>query len=151
MFLRFADGRPFATGVAGYNSNSGLEPASRIILQVEVAELGEDEGVTVTAIVDTGAPYMVCDTELAKQIGLQPDADDTDTIRIRGVLVDGGLHRVRLSFLADEGDDLTIEATVFVPQRTEGPAFLGMTNCLESIHWAVDPFNESFYFGAYSE
>lgn len=145
MFLRFADGRPFATGTAHYISNLASEASSRIALEVEI------EGQQTTARVDTAAPYMICEAELVNQLGLGA-AEDTVTVRIHGVPVEGGLHRVYLSVLADEGEDLTIDATLFVPLKPYTyPSFLGLTNCLESIYFAVDPFEETFYFGERSE
>jgi hypothetical protein len=51
-----------------------------------------------------------------------------------------------------EGDDLEIPATVFVPTIPPGetwlhPNFLGLTGLLDRIRFAVDPAENTFYFG----
>ena len=54
--------------------------------------------------------------------------------------------------MADEGSDLEIETTAFVPVLDESeiwelPMFLGMQGCLERVRFAIDPTKERFYFG----
>ncbi len=144
MLLSFADGEPFATGAVGYSSHLGTGTWSRIIVEVRL------EGVRTletTAMLDTAAPYMICRRDLAEFLGLEYSREgDTDKINIRGATVEGSLHRVPLSFLAEQGEDLTIEASVFVPRYVELPhSFIGLTSCLESIYFAVDPLNEVFF------
>lgn len=145
--LSFATGEPFASGAAGYSSNPGIGTWSRIMISIRIEGTRTLE---TTAMVDTAAPYMVCRRDVADSVGLKySEFGETDEINIRGVTVEGSLHRVPLSFLAEQGDDLTIEASVFVPRYIELPhSFIGLTSCLESVFFAVDPFQEMFYFGA---
>jgi hypothetical protein len=69
------------------------------------------------------------------------------------VLVHGRLYRLNLTLLADEGEDLTIQTTAFVPEPDEAegwgdmPCILGLYGCLERLRFAVDPHTEPFYFG----
>jgi hypothetical protein len=149
VLLNFASGAPFATGATPYNSFTAGEAYSRIILQVEIQA---QRTVRTRAIVDTAAPYMICRRDIASYLGLEHDSSgEVDTVNIRGMTVEGSLHRTYVSFLAEEGDDVTIETTVFVPQIFELPhSFLGLTSCLESIYFAIDPLNEVFYFGPQS-
>lgn len=149
MLLSFTDGAPFATGATPYSfapAEDDITP--RILLQVEF------EGVLSTAVVDTGAPYVVCSPAIARVLGLeQSDALEQLTIQIRGVRVSGNLYRMTLSFLAEEGETLDVDATAFVPDPQSSmewgnfPSFVGLTGCLERMRFAVDPTTETFFFG----
>jgi hypothetical protein len=147
--MYFANGAPFATGAVPYNSYASGDPYSRIFLQVRIRAR---EAMMTKAIVDTAAPYLICRRDVASVLGLEyDDSGDVDTVNIGGTAVRGSLHRTEVSFLAERGDDLTIECSVFVPERFEVPqTFLGLTSCLESIFFAIDPLNEVFYFGPQS-
>ncbi len=110
--LAFSDGESFATGLTDYNYRPATEQElmPRIMLQVMI------EGLKATTVMDTAAPYMVCAPAIASSINLDPAAALT-TIRllVRGVLLSGRLYRLPITFLARQGDDLTIDATAFVP------------------------------------
>ena len=148
--LTFLDGSPFATGAIHYFYRPAheWEPTSRIIVPVEI------EGVAVMAVVDTGAPYVVCPPQIAAQAGLQPTQDQmTVSLGWHGDHT-GFLFRRYLRFRADEGDDTIIEATIFVPDGQSAaawdagrrPFILGMGGCLERMRFALDPGQDIFYF-----
>ncbi len=150
-FLAFTDGEPFATGFIEYNyqpaTEHELEP--RIMFQVAI------ENRRVTAILDTGAPYVVCNPSLTRELGLLPVLALTQMrLLIRGVSVTGRLYRLNLTFLATQGNDLTVETTAFVPdpewEERWGnlPSFIGLNGCLERMRFAVDPGSDTFYFGS---
>src|SRR5215467_12906582 len=152
MLLRFSDGEVFATGAQPYLSRSirAADPSNRIIVEVEIG------GLRTSAVIDTGAPYVVLDPSLAQVLGVNLRTALFSTIlSIRGHRVQGSLHRMNLTFLADEGEEITVEATVFIPQVDTGswalPSFIGWTGCLERLRFAVDPLDETFYFGAVTE
>jgi hypothetical protein len=147
MTLLFDDsGDCFASGASGYRLTGGSQP-THLTIEVLVA------GILAEAIVDTGAPYLICSPSLAERLRLDVgDALDYFEILIRGSLVKGGLHRVELTFLAYEGNGLSIEATAFVPDLTQNfgaahPSFIGYLGCLERVRLAIDPSKETFYFG----
>jgi hypothetical protein len=143
------NGEPFATGAIAYRIPQQGTDAARITIALEIEEHLTE------AIIDTAAPYVVCSPSLAKLLNLNPaNAISTDRMLIRGYWLRGGLHRVNLSLLPDIGEALSIEAPAFVPdpnqEFTEGflpRSFLGLTQCLESICFAIDPHREFFYFG----
>jgi hypothetical protein len=150
MLPIFPDGRPFMTGAANYL----YEPATsddttpRLLLQVLI------EGKLTTAILDTGAPYVICAPTIARRIGLDPDtALERKVIIIRGSWVGGYIYRLHVELPASEGDALLVEATAFVPdpEWEEGwgdlPSFLGLSGYLERLRFAVDPGTDTFYFG----
>ena len=120
ILLRFATGEPFASGAVGYNSDPGVGNWSRIMVGIRIE--GVNTTLETTAMVDTAAPYMVCQRELAEVLGFEySEAGAIEEVNIRGVSVEGSLHRVPLSFLAEEGNDLTIEVSMFVPRYVELP------------------------------
>lgn len=151
MSLNFADGTPFATGVVGYDSRPATvrETASRIFLQVEI------EGEMTEAALDTGGVYFICNPSIANHLGLDVrDALEEKIVNIRGSSVVGNLHRVNITFFADEGQGVEVDVTAFIPNDTreerwaELPCFLGWQGCLERLRFAVDPTKEQFYFGS---
>lgn len=148
--LSFADGEPFATGAMDYLYQPATfgEDTLRILLAVEI------ESIPTVAMVDTGAPYVVCAPRLVRQIPLDTtSALERKTILIRGSWVSGYLYRLAVRFLAETGDSLAVDATVFLPdlewEETWGhlPSFIGWGGCLERMRFAVDPGSDTFYFG----
>ena len=149
MLLQFENGETFATGSTPYLYHPGSEYEStpRIILSVRL------ERIDTPAFVDTGGIYVLCSPEVAQAIPLrQGEGIPTGNLRTaRGNFI-GELHRVPLTLLPLEGEKLTIEATVFVPQADLGwpeglPCILGMSGCLERLRFAIDPSTDTFYFG----
>lgn len=52
--------------------------------------------------------------------------------------------------LAQEGHGIEIDATVFVPDTDSWgkfPSFLGLSDCLDRLCFAIDSSTQSFYFG----
>ena len=138
MDLNFPGSTPYAyTG----------DPAGKLTVQVEI------EGFRTTAVVDTAAPYMICDPEIAEQLDFSARASiGSQTLSTRFGHVTGNLYRATITLLATSGRSIELEATVFVPQPdqwAENPSFLGFHGCLERIRLAIDPGASLFYFGPY--
>lgn len=150
MLLSFPNRELFATGAVAYDYSAipGSDNSARVLLHVKIA------GLLTAAIVDTGAPYFICAPDVARLIGFAPAAAlGKCAILIRGYRVKGSLHRAELTLLASAGESLIVEIIAFVPTPDEPfnfPSFLGFTGCLEWIRFAIDPFNQTFYFGAHS-
>ena len=97
----------------------------------------------------------MCHPGLATQLHLEPTEaiSGPRTLLFRGVLVQGRLYRLTLTLRAQAGDDLTVQATAFVPEPQEEeswgelPSILGFYGCLERVRFAVDPRTETFFFG----
>ena len=83
------------------------------------------------------------------QLGYIPSA----RLSIRGISYIGKLVRVKIGLRAERGgDDLDVDATVFVPKLRPGvvwphPNFIGLDGFLNRIRFAVDPSENTFYFG----
>jgi hypothetical protein len=139
-------GERFATGAVDY-SVTGQNAMTRLNLEVIV------EGRRTTAIVDTGASYVIFSPELAEEAGIDPAAALVEAaLLIRGNRILGGLHRVTLELPAVIGNNLALEVTAFIPDAARNfgqthPSFLGLFGCLESIRFAVDPHTQMFFFG----
>ena len=153
MLLSLFNQELFATSAAPYDYHdiSGGDNSARLILNVEV------QGQRTQAILDIGAPFLICSPSLAKGLDLDPqEALSRHRILIRGSTVRGSLHRVTLVLIAAVGEVLALEATAFVPDPDESlapdsfPSFLGFHCCLERVRFAVDPLSSTFYFGACS-
>ena len=140
----------FATGVTYYKDDyPGEEGRSLIVLAVAV-----EKSLTIEAVVDTGSEWCILDPQIAAQVGTFAETAyaPSKTIGIRGVEVDGRLHRMRISLWDEyEGNDLEVEATVFIPDPRQVkewnlPNFIGLNGFLERIRFAVDPAENAFYF-----
>ncbi len=72
------------------------------------------------------------------------------TFRVRTAYgpLEGELYLHRIKLLAEIGDSLDIDATVFVPPGWQGPCFLGYAGVLERIHFAIHPGTNQFRFGS---
>jgi|SRR3990172_6510638 len=150
---RLGDGRAkrtvlpsdFAIGASTFADTApGTQYEARIFVPVRLGGLDVD----LTAMVDTAAPWCVLEGALAAVFA------DRDAILVpRQVLSSrlgdytGDLCRASITLLADEGDSLTVEATVFVCPDWSGPNVIGYNALLERIRFAVDPSLNTFYFG----
>lgn len=122
------------------------ETTNRLILEVAV------EDIVTEAVLDTGAPYPVIAPRIARRAGLDMVTPlEREVMLIRGIRMEGGIIRLNMTLPADIGDDLTVDATAFIPDREEYwgnfPSFIGQIGFLERIRYAVDPATDTFYFG----
>ena len=101
------------------------------------------------AILDTGAEWSVLKTEIADELGLFGAEGESITLSTRFGIIAGALVQTPVTFLADDGDSLRVGATVFVSADWPNKAgtFLGYSGLLERVRFAVDPRNNSLFFG----
>ena len=155
MLLQFSDGTAFATGATPftYRPVKSEEKYPRILVQVAVDDL------ETSAFVDTGGVFLFCSQDVGDSLQLKPeDALSVENLRWRDSSIAGTLHRVELILHAESGVSLPIEVTAFVPRLkpdeewvSEFPLILGMHGCLEFLRFAVDPSDDTFYFGEIGE
>jgi hypothetical protein len=149
MPLFFADGRAFVTGSQShvFYAPTPAEPKARLVLRVTI------EGLTTQAMVDTGGLYLFCMPSVARALHLDAaQALGAQTILFRDERVQGTLHRLTCTLLAEEGEDMQLDVTAFVPDASyeampELPSILGLHGCLERARFAFDPATDTFYFG----
>ena len=147
--LFFENRERFATGALTYDDGQPESATdARIMIQVQI------EGQPVGAMVDTGAPWVVLDPELAEALQIEVSgAVELARLQIRGIRYDGHLHRLPVNLLAERGESHRVEATIFVPALPPGevwgnkPNFIGLLGLLDRIRYAIDPSTNTFYFG----
>jgi hypothetical protein len=99
------------------------------------------------ALLDTAAEWCVLPADLARTWveDLTPDPL-VSPLQTRFGLLYGRLERMSLSFLAEEGRDLDIDATFFLSQDWIGPVVIGWRGCLERMNLALITNEDAFYF-----
>lgn len=105
--------------------------------------------VAVRAMIDTGAPWCIVPPPFG------PEASESDPVhdhRVRGDLLPGRLTRGRLTLVADDGADLDLEVTFFVPgpeyrQDWSYPFFVGL-QALQGLRIGIDAPRSLLHFGA---
>ena len=147
--LQLAD-EVYSTGRAAFfdshPTHSG--PTARIYIQVAIQGLE----FPFLALLDTGASWSVVDREIAEAAGLLDAEGDDIKVSHRFGTTSGKLVKATMELLAEEGDSLTVQATVFVPDENLPPPvnFIGYSGFLESIRLGLDPQKNDVYFGGYS-
>lgn len=107
----------------------------------------EFDGVRVLAMLDTGAQWSVLNAELADNLELFERDGEPVTISSRMGTVGGRLVRARTTLVADDGDSVEVDSTVFVLRDWPAGNFIGYSGLLERIRFAVDPHENAFIFG----
>ena len=100
---------------------------------------------------DTGANWSVVGGETAQEFAQHPIECPGIELRTGYGKIRGDLVRSRITLIADEGGDLSIETTIFVSEDWPGPVVLGFRGFLEKLRIALDPGvrpgEQAFYFG----
>jgi hypothetical protein len=143
--LRRPNGAEFTTGRSRYSDHTPAseEPTAKIFVKIKVGALVGP----ILAQLDTGAAWSILNTEVAEAMSLLGGAGEPTRVRTSRGPVDGRLERTSLEIVADEGDALSVEATVLVSPDWQGDNFLGYAGLLQNIRFAVDPSDNSFHFG----
>ena len=152
MMLYFPDGRSFVTGATPYLDQHPVDyNTPRIVVKIWVGQI------QIETVVDTGGVYFICDPEILNlgdfDLG---DSLGVQMLKIRGYDIMGDLYRIMITLVAEQGKNLDLEVTAFVPhfvpeRRWPFPSFLGLQGCLEFLRFAVDPMANTFYFGALAD
>lgn len=144
--LLLPSGEPFATGVSSYLDArpEHREPLPRIYLEFQPG--GADR--SFVALLDTGGHYCILQPDVAAQV----EDHLTDRLTPAGLhtahgTIRGELYRHRITLLAQRGESLEIDATIFVSSDWRGPNILGYTGALDRIRFAIDPGGNWAYFG----
>ena len=144
----------FTQGRLTYSDHFGNDDSNaRIVISIIFGER-----TSISAIVDTGAPWcIISPEEFVATDGRFIEEIGATSLWVRGTLYSGILCRVPMR-VPDEGygTDVTLQATVFIPTLKPGevwlhPNFLGLSGFLGRLRFAVDPEENAFYFGAMEE
>jgi hypothetical protein len=145
--LLTASGEPFATGAANFlDAHPDVrDPLPRIYVEI----LPEGAETSFLALLDTGGHYCILNRSVAEEI------EDRLALKIGMAelqtaygLMRGELYLHRITLLAEQGEPLAFEATVFVSSDWQGPCFLGYTGALDRICLATHPGDNRIYFGS---
>ena len=144
------DDSPFTTGRAKYLDTLPTRPGeARVYVRLAVDGMPEP----FLAMLDTGAEFSVLAREIAEAVGLDAADGHEITMSHRGGAgsTPGRLVRTAVTVLADDGEDLIVDATVFVPvgEWPQGRSFIGYSGFLEGIRLGLDPQVNDIYFGGY--
>lgn len=133
----------FASGRASYYDEDVSRPSETARVHVRI----DLEGVSVFALLDTGSSWSIVNTELADELGLfDREGQDLDVSSRIGTFA-GKLVRAKTTLMAEDGESVEIESTVFISREWPAGNFIGYAGLLERVRFAVDPGTNSFYFG----
>ena len=140
------DGATFTTGLSRFADEADWSPQStaKIFVKIEPESLGA----VILAQLDTGAAWSMLDGELAEELSLLDGEGESLTISTRLGPFTGQLQRMRICIVADEGESLDVDATMWVCRNWKG-TFLGYSGLLERIRFAIDPGRNAFHFGSF--
>lgn len=141
--LHWTGGSVFASGRSRYLDKDPGHPSETASVHVQV----EFDGVGALAMLDTGAAWSVLNADLADSLELFDRDGVPETISSRIGTVQGKLVRAMTTLVADEGDSVEVDSTVFVSREWPAGNFIGYTGFLERIRFAIDPQNNAFIFG----
>jgi hypothetical protein len=141
--LRDLEGNSFASGCAAFADTDLTESSPKIYVRVSFENLPAP----VLAQLDTGAAWSVLNVEIARRTGVLDAEGEPLALSARTGKVLGKLVRVLVSLVADAGESLELDATFFVSPNWRHGTFLGYSGLLERIRFAVDPYQNLFYFG----
>ena len=138
-----SDGSAFTSGKSTYLDKDPARRSETARIHVRV----EFEGVAVLALLDTGAPWSILNAELANALELFNREGEAKSIGTRLGTVHGKLVRATATLVAEEGESVEMESTVFVSEDWLEGNFIGYSGLLERIRFAIDPDTNSFVFG----
>ena len=141
------DGEEFASGVSTYleedPSLNSPEPSVHVRISVQ-----GDVPIEALARLDPATPWVVLNSELNRRLRLPEDSLDIVELRTAIGLKRDFLERFPITLQAEQGDNLEVDATLFICDDWPGANFLGYRGFVQRIRFAVDPFNRKFYFGS---
>lgn len=145
MLRLSSDGTVFAIGRTRFLDEDPVdsEKSPKVYVKIEPGNLGSP----ILAQLDTGAAWSILDSQIAEEMTLFHGQGQPTSLSTRFGVIDGYLERTNITILADEGESVEVEATVFVSRQWSGGSFLGYAGLLERVRFAVDPQQNFFYFG----
>ncbi len=139
-------GEPFSTGASNYLDTHPEFPGDRPRIYVKFRPDGADAWFL--ALLDTGAHFCILNRSVASLVEdrLTDHLGQTSFQTAHGSLR-GDLYLLRVTLVAEMGEDLGIDAVVFVVPEWEGPCFIGYSGMMDRMRSAFDPHDNSFHFG----
>lgn len=121
------------------------EAEPRIYVKIQPAGLD----VSFWTLLDTGGHFCLLNETVASLLGDQLIGEvGTFFVRTAYGPIEGPMYRHPVALVAEVGESLDIDATVFVPPGWQGPCILGYAGVLERVRFAVDPSTNEFCFSS---
>ena len=140
------NGIPFTTGRATYRDLDPENTSRQNAIYVQLV-LPIHTGISVYALVDTGTPYCIFEAEVVEALGLSFDNGESITLNTAYGSFRGTIQRLTIRLVAEQGDSLDVDASVFITGEWGYGNFVGYSGFLERFRFAVDAATNSFYFG----
>ncbi len=142
------NGETFTEGVAPYYEQEDTsQPADKTAIYVHVVLDSAGQRFRTLAILDTGTPWCIFNTEINDALGLSSMSVGRPLLTPYGKKT-GSLERLPIMIAAKRGQSLELQATAFVCDDWSHGNFLGYSGLLQRFRFAIDPSSLSFYFGA---
>ena len=146
--LLLGSDEPFATGASEYLDYLPGSPEPHPRVYVQFRPEGVSPELSFLALVDTGAHYCILNKGVADLIRDRlTESVGEMTLRTAHGPVRGSLYTYRIQLIAETGDDLSFECTLFISPDWRASNFLGYVGALERLRFAVDAPKNRFYFG----
>src|SRR5262245_19308170 len=129
---------PFTTGQATYRDFDPESPSRKRKLYVRII-LPDSSGASLYALIDTGTPYCIFNTAVVETLRIAFDEGEKIILRTAYGPFEGTVQRMMIRLIAEQGESLNIDASVFVAADWQLGNFLGYTGFLERFRFAVDP------------
>ncbi len=136
----------FPSGVSTYFEEYPFLKSAQTYIHISIVLEGQVQ-IPAFARLDPATPWVVLNSELNEQIGLRATPAEIELHTLAG-LMKGRLERFPIRLMAEQGDSLEIESTLFVCDDWRRGNFLGYSGFIERIQFAVDPVPKKFYFGS---
>ncbi len=143
------NGEVFTSGVATYSDDDPSLNSKQTSVHVRIY-LPEIRQKFLYAKIDPATSWVILNSDINEQLGLRAYSNDI-TLQTAAGKMRGCLERWPITLIADKGDALKIDATLFVCNEWTRGNFLGYSGFLERIRFAVDPHYRKFYFGQISQ
>jgi predicted aspartyl protease len=133
----------FASGMTEYlHEGPGFDMDPKLWISFEI------DGTQVSALLDTGAPCLTIQTQVAETLGLfdYPLVEEA-TLTSRFGKANGRRVKTRITLVATNGNSLEFEPLAFVAKDYSGPTVMGYSFCLQLINFAIDPSDRVLYWG----
>ncbi len=133
-------------GASEYLDSHPDLPEGHARIYVKFRPQGVSSDVFFLALLDTGGIYCILNEDIADLIHDHlTDRLDRVTIRTARGPVRGDLYTHEITLIAEIGQPLAVEATVFIAPGWSAPSILGYTGMVERIRCALDPSRNRIY------
>ena len=137
----------FATGITTYYEQEPTRNSPQTSTYLKIVLPGALP-ISVFALVDTGSPWVILNSEINEQLGFHAQSTDIK-LKTRLGTMTGCIERHSITLPAEKGSALEVDATLFVCNEWKFGNILGYNGFLQRIRFAFDPKFRKFYFGSY--